>query len=97
MKAPAPLNLPFGQLFFGFRVTEYKPADVEAADKAAQSPTFSGSGNTLSGRQTGTSKASDPGGKGKAKATAPASAVASTVVKKEPPTAAEVHLKYRTC
>jgi ubiquitin fusion degradation protein 1 len=51
--APAALNLPFGQLFFGFKVAAYTPpAAATTPASPTQSPltTFTGSGNTLTGR-----------------------------------------------
>ncbi|KAF7305015.1 Ubiquitin fusion degradation protein 1 [Mycena kentingensis (nom. inval.)] len=59
VKVPAALNLPFGQLFFGFNVTAYvPPASVEPSSPAAtESAAFSGSGNTLNGRQTASTSA----------------------------------------
>ncbi|KAH7929740.1 UFD1-domain-containing protein [Leucogyrophana mollusca] len=55
VKAPAPLNLPFGKLFFGFNVVKYTPpANAPGSSGSptppAQPPSFSGSGNTLTGR-----------------------------------------------
>ncbi|PPR01476.1 hypothetical protein CVT26_015099 [Gymnopilus dilepis] len=52
-KVPAALNLPFGQLFFGFNVQTYTPPEPAAPTSPPaeqQAPTFSGTGNTLSGR-----------------------------------------------
>ncbi|KAF7338219.1 Ubiquitin fusion degradation protein 1 [Mycena venus] len=60
-KVPAALNLPFGQLFFGFNVTPLCPT-TSSAD--APDSGFSGAGNTLNGRTTGSSA------KGKEKAPA---------------------------
>ncbi|EJD35515.1 UFD1-domain-containing protein [Auricularia subglabra TFB-10046 SS5] len=67
--APAPLNLPFGQLFFGYNYVPYKPpattnatADPSSVPSGSTSPTFGGHGNTLSGRAPAPSK-----GKGKEK------------------------------
>ncbi|KAI0064591.1 ubiquitin fusion degradation protein I [Artomyces pyxidatus] len=53
-KAPAPLNLPFGKLFFGFNIPPYIPPPAANADATPQpAPSFSGSGNSLTGRSTG--------------------------------------------
>ncbi|KAG7092549.1 hypothetical protein E1B28_008898 [Marasmius oreades] len=64
VKVPAALNLPFGQLFFGFNVAPYVPP---ASSSPTSSPTirqevpFSGSGNTLNGLQTHSSSTSTKG------------------------------------
>ncbi|RDB20960.1 Ubiquitin fusion degradation protein 1 [Hypsizygus marmoreus] len=54
VKVPAALNLPFGQLFFGFNVTPYTPPAAATPGSpeisAQEAPAFSGTGNTLSGR-----------------------------------------------
>ncbi|KAH8116835.1 UFD1-domain-containing protein [Phellopilus nigrolimitatus] len=53
--APAPLNLPHGKLFFGFKVIPYKrPAKPEdgAGSESAEPSNFGGAGNTLSGRNS---------------------------------------------
>jgi ubiquitin fusion degradation protein 1 len=55
IKVPAALNLPFGQLFFGFNVAVYTrpPPSNPPSSPTAGSPEaapFAGSGNTLSGR-----------------------------------------------
>ncbi|PSR94118.1 hypothetical protein PHLCEN_2v4546 [Hermanssonia centrifuga] len=63
--APAPLNLPFGKLFFGFNVTAYVPPDA-APPPNSPPPSFGGSGTTLAGRSAGSSTL-----KGKAKETPP--------------------------
>ncbi|KAG6898343.1 hypothetical protein C0992_009018 [Termitomyces sp. T32_za158] len=68
-KVPAALNLPFGHLFFGFNVVPYvPPAPVPGSpdSSSSQVPSFSGSGNTLSGRSNHTSAVS-PKGKEKEK------------------------------
>ncbi|KAF4615126.1 hypothetical protein D9613_003152 [Agrocybe pediades] len=69
-KVPAALNLPFGQLFFGFNVQPYTPPEPAPGSPEARPtspPTFSGSGNTLSGRSNPRPTAtSDSKGKGKA-------------------------------
>ncbi|CAA7271622.1 unnamed protein product [Cyclocybe aegerita] len=65
-KVPAALNLPFGQLFFGFHVTPYTPpTQAASSERDPQSP-FSGSGNTLSGRSTTAASSSTDKGKVKA-------------------------------
>ncbi|KAJ6547663.1 ubiquitin fusion degradation protein I [Mycena capillaripes] len=67
VKVPAALNLPFGQLFFGFNVTAYVPpvaaAPAPPSPSASRDSTFNGTGNTLNGRQA-------PSAKGKEKAPA---------------------------
>ncbi|EJF66068.1 UFD1-domain-containing protein [Dichomitus squalens LYAD-421 SS1] len=60
---PAPLNLPFGQLFFGFNIQPYVPPSQEPSASPSQSNSFAGTGNTLTGRSQPSS--SD---KGKSKA-----------------------------
>ncbi|KAK0239999.1 ubiquitin fusion degradation protein I [Armillaria nabsnona] len=79
VKVPAALNLPFGKLFFGFNVTPYVPP---AAPPTSNSPTvgsqdtsFSGSGQTLTGR--GSTQSSASTSKGKEKATEESSSSAS--------------------
>jgi len=65
-KNPAPLNLPFGKLFFGFNIPPYVPPPAPEDEPPSTPPTsFHGSGNTLDGRSTGSSGQS----KGKSKAT----------------------------
>jgi len=68
VKVPAALNLPFGQLFFGFNVTTYTPPQPSppgpSAEPSESSSLFSGSGNTLSGRSNPNQSISS---KGKAK------------------------------
>ncbi|KAI0724000.1 ubiquitin fusion degradation protein UFD1-domain-containing protein [Cerioporus squamosus] len=60
---PAPLNLPFGKLFFGYNIQPYVPPSENASSSPAQSDSFSGSGTTLaSGKAQSTSSA-----KGKSK------------------------------
>ncbi|KDR81697.1 hypothetical protein GALMADRAFT_239823 [Galerina marginata CBS 339.88] len=70
VKVPAALNLPFGQLFFGFNVQAYTPPEPVpgSPEITPQSPPhFSGSGNTLSGRSNAKpSTSSDAKGKAKA-------------------------------
>ncbi|KAJ7063392.1 ubiquitin fusion degradation protein I [Mycena amicta] len=65
VKVPAALNLPFGQLFFGFNVTAYEPPPVAPAPSSPtiENAPFGGGGNTLNGRQA-------PSAKGKEKAPA---------------------------
>ncbi|KAG5653838.1 hypothetical protein H0H81_010111 [Sphagnurus paluster] len=78
-KVPAALNLPFGQLFFGFNVTPYTPPTATSPGSAdssqqaifQQEPTsFTGSGHTLSGRNA-QSQASSSKGKEKEKPPVP--------------------------
>ncbi|TFY81039.1 hypothetical protein EWM64_g2971 [Hericium alpestre] len=49
-KVPAPLNLPFGKLFFGFKTQPYEPPQSEP-ESAPEPTAFTGGGSTLSGRQ----------------------------------------------
>ncbi|KAJ7774937.1 ubiquitin fusion degradation protein I [Mycena metata] len=59
VKVPAALNLPFGQLFFGFNVTPYVPppaAPAPPSPSASRDSVFNGTGNMLNGRQTGSTK-----------------------------------------
>ncbi|KAJ2913439.1 hypothetical protein MD484_g6977, partial [Candolleomyces efflorescens] len=55
-KVPAALNLPFGQLFFGFNVTPYTPPTAPAPgspDQESHPPSsFSGAGRALNSRNT---------------------------------------------
>ncbi|KXN86916.1 Ubiquitin fusion degradation protein 1, partial [Leucoagaricus sp. SymC.cos] len=71
IKVPAALNLPFGQLFFGFNVTEYTPPSPPpgSPEPGSRSPlqSFGGAGQTLNGRTLGTSQSSTSS-KGKEKA-----------------------------
>ncbi|KAG9123296.1 ubiquitin fusion degradation protein [Ceratobasidium sp. 392] len=50
-RAPAPLGLPFGKLFFGYAVVPYKEPDVNVgvAPQEPERTAFSGSGQTLTG------------------------------------------------
>ena len=71
--APAPLNLPHGKLFFGFRHVPYNvqdqtPNGASASNSRGTGPNgaFSGGGNTLSGRPTPPASTSAKG-KGKEK------------------------------
>ncbi|KAK7020535.1 ubiquitin fusion degradation protein 1 [Favolaschia claudopus] len=59
VKVPAALNLPFGQLFFGFNVTPYVPPPTAAAAPSSPTPrdsAFSGAGTALNGRTSGSAK-----------------------------------------
>ncbi|KAJ7271878.1 ubiquitin fusion degradation protein I [Mycena haematopus] len=59
VKVPAALNLPFGQLFFGFNVTQYTPppaVPTPPSPSASRDSVFNGAGNTLNGRSIGTAK-----------------------------------------
>ncbi|OCH93384.1 UFD1-domain-containing protein [Obba rivulosa] len=60
---PAPLNLPFGKLFFGFRVQTYQPP-ADSPEKQPQD-SFAGSGNSLTGG--GTSQPQTPSSSAKGK------------------------------
>ncbi|KAI9057893.1 ubiquitin fusion degradation protein I [Trametes sanguinea] len=53
---PAPLNLPFGKLFFGFNIQPYVPPKSDASGTQSQADNFSGSGHTLTGRSQSTSQ-----------------------------------------
>lgn len=74
ISAPAPLNLPFGKLFFGFKVVPYSKPAAEDTVAGPSTSSFSGVGNTLSGPSA--SK-----GKGKAPAPPPNGATAGTTGK----------------
>jgi len=51
VKVPVALNLPFGQLFFGFNVPAYTPPSPPSSPGSPeQGDLFAGTGNTLSGR-----------------------------------------------
>ncbi|EEB91070.1 hypothetical protein MPER_10637, partial [Moniliophthora perniciosa FA553] len=68
-KVPAALNLPFGKLFFGFNVATYVPPVANSPPSSpdlSREAIFTGSGNTLNGRQTSQPSSS---AKGKAKET----------------------------
>ncbi|KAJ3565010.1 hypothetical protein NP233_g7916 [Leucocoprinus birnbaumii] len=71
VKVPAALNLPFGQLFFGFNVVDYTPPSPPpgSPDSGPASPpqSFGGAGQTLNGRTLGTSQAPSSSEKGKQK------------------------------
>ncbi|KAJ6623556.1 ubiquitin fusion degradation protein UFD1-domain-containing protein [Mycena sp. CBHHK59/15] len=74
IKVPAALNLPFGQLFFGFNVAPYVPPStaLPGSPSTPREPTvFNGSGNTLHGRQPASAK-----GKEKAPTDNPSSSTA---------------------
>nr|GAT53259.1 predicted protein [Mycena chlorophos] len=61
VKVPAALNIPFGQLFFGFNVVPYVPPAAPApSSPTPENAPFGGGGNTLNGRQA-------PNAKGKEK------------------------------
>jgi ubiquitin fusion degradation protein 1 len=63
---PAPLNLPFGKLFFGFNIPPYVPPPAPEEEPVSEAPSsFAGAGNSLSGRPAASSSQS----KGKGKAT----------------------------
>ncbi|KAL0946632.1 hypothetical protein HGRIS_012829 [Hohenbuehelia grisea] len=69
-KVPAALNLPFGQLFFGFNVATYTPPPPKSPGSPgspAPTPSFHGAGNTLSGRSLTPSAPSSSKGKEKEK------------------------------
>lgn len=64
---PAPLNLPFGKLFFGFNIAPYVPPPVPEDAPVSEPPAaFVGAGNSLGEQPTSSSAHS----KGKGKATA---------------------------
>ncbi|KAF9013911.1 ubiquitin fusion degradation protein UFD1-domain-containing protein [Cyathus striatus] len=66
VKVPAALNLPFGQLFFGFNVTPYVPPaqpTIESPGTIPLSPAFGGSGQTLNGRPQPSRTTASPKGK----------------------------------
>ncbi|KAJ8078876.1 ubiquitin fusion degradation protein [Marasmius tenuissimus] len=71
-KVPAALNLPFGQLFFGFNVSAYVPPATESPTSSPQigQAAFGGSGVTLNGQRSQPSSSSK---KGKEKETQPES------------------------
>ncbi|KAI4520144.1 UFD1-domain-containing protein [Schizophyllum commune Loenen D] len=71
-RVPGPLNLPFGQLFFGFNIPPYQPPNAPASPGSPGAPSgvqsFSGSGATLSGRPApGSSSSASAKGKEKEK------------------------------
>ncbi|KZT09670.1 UFD1-domain-containing protein [Laetiporus sulphureus 93-53] len=66
VSAPAPLNLPFGKLFFGFNVPPYTPPESKSGD-SDQPHAFTGSGNTLTGRSPGSVQQQSSSAKGKEK------------------------------
>ncbi|EPQ58304.1 UFD1-domain-containing protein [Gloeophyllum trabeum ATCC 11539] len=49
---PAPLNLPFGKLFFGYNIPPYQPPENASGTNGQQSTAFTGAGNTLIGRSS---------------------------------------------
>jgi len=66
-KNPAPLNLPFGKLFFGFNIPPYVPPPPPEDGPEPKPPaTFLGAGNSLNGNATGSSTKSTSKGKNKA-------------------------------
>ncbi|KAF5373870.1 hypothetical protein D9758_000614 [Tetrapyrgos nigripes] len=69
-KVPAPLNLPFGKLFFGFHVTPYVPPSAPSPPSSPNASTrsnpFSGAGHSLNGRPVSNAQASSSE-KGKSK------------------------------
>lgn len=71
--APAPLRLPFGQLFFGYNYVPYTPPAQAQTQSPTQSPGFSGQGATLSGRPP-----TGQGDKGKGKSTDSSTASSSS-------------------
>lgn len=74
-KVPAVLNLPFGKLFFGFKVVPRTPPVSDAqpsAELPSQPVSFSGSGNKLSEGAIGPSSVAK--GKGRAKSPPPSGA-----------------------
>jgi len=81
-KVPAALNLPFGQLFFGFNIAPYvppPPVDETPSSPVSQGPAaFSGSGHSLNGRPTPGSQPSSSSAKGKTKASEESSEQSST-------------------
>jgi ubiquitin fusion degradation protein 1 len=55
---PAPLNLPFGKLFFGYQVIPYKAPEEKLDESMAAAQSFAGSGNSLSGNSAHAATAS---------------------------------------
>ncbi|KAF9535251.1 ubiquitin fusion degradation protein UFD1-domain-containing protein [Crepidotus variabilis] len=78
-KVPAALNLPFGQLFFGFNIAPYTPPSPPPGSPKIDDPptSFSGSGNTLSGRSN-PSASTQASKKGKEKEKAETTSSSST-------------------
>jgi ubiquitin fusion degradation protein 1 len=72
VKVPAALNLPFGQLFFGFRVAAYTPpaSNSPSAADPPEPANFSGTGYALKGRRNHNQAPSNGKGKEKEKADA---------------------------
>ena len=65
---PAPLNLPLGKLFFGYAFVPYNPPPSIAV-ATSTSASFTGGGNTLSGRRIAPAAPEDsetPSGSGSA-------------------------------
>ncbi|KIL69834.1 hypothetical protein M378DRAFT_184212 [Amanita muscaria Koide BX008] len=66
VKVPAALNLPFGQLFFGFNVVQYTPPKEQSSEANEDQPsTFGGSGRTLTSKSSAPQADSSTKGKGK--------------------------------
>jgi ubiquitin fusion degradation protein 1 len=71
VKVPAALNLPFGQLFFGFHVAPYTPPpepDATASRSSASDTSFGGTGHVLRDRRNNIQSSSSSKGKEKEKA-----------------------------
>ncbi|KAJ3725835.1 ubiquitin fusion degradation protein UFD1-domain-containing protein [Lentinula raphanica] len=70
VKVPAALNLPFGQLFFGYNITPYVSSstdDTPTSPTVSQEPApFSGSGRSLNGRSVAQPSSTSTKGKSKA-------------------------------
>ena len=80
VKVPAALNLPFGQLFFGFNVPPSTPPAAPSSPSPPDPPqptSFGGSGRTLRER-AGQYQAPSSSGKGKEKEKAPSTEQAAT-------------------
>ncbi|PFH54271.1 hypothetical protein AMATHDRAFT_544 [Amanita thiersii Skay4041] len=66
MKVPAALDLPFGQLFFGFNVASYTPPKQEVEEENQnQSTAFNGAGHQLNGKSISQKSQSSSSVKGK--------------------------------
>ncbi|TFK55083.1 ubiquitin fusion degradation protein I [Heliocybe sulcata] len=76
--APAPLNLPFGKLFFGYNIPPYQPPAESSSQNGEQTSAFSGGGNTLTGRPAQSSSS-----KGKGKETETGSSSSQAAPKQE--------------
>ncbi|CCM00481.1 uncharacterized protein FIBRA_02515 [Fibroporia radiculosa] len=72
VSVPAPLNIPFGKLFFGFNIPPYVPPKEKDVD-GEQPHIFAGTGNLLSGKLQSQSSSSSTA-KGKSKETAASTA-----------------------